>query len=106
MSTSSSRYTNMAVFLHWLIAVAIIFQLGLGWRMGDEPKGAGLYVLFQLHKSIGFTILLLSVLRLLWRLTHKVPILPNTMPQWEKTAASLAHWAFYGIMFGLPLTGW
>ena len=106
MSTASSRYTNTAVFLHWLIALAIIFQLGLGWRMGDEPKGAGLYMLFQLHKSIGFTILLLSVLRLLWRLTHKVPILPNTMPQWEKTAASLAHWAFYGIMFGLPLTGW
>jgi cytochrome b561/polyisoprenoid-binding protein YceI len=106
MSTSSSRYTNTAVFLHWLIALAIIFQLGLGWRMGDEPKGAGLYALFQLHKSIGFTILFLSLLRLLWRLTHKAPALPSSMPQWEKTAATLAHWAFYGIMLGLPLTGW
>jgi cytochrome b561 len=106
MSTASSRYTNTAVFLHWLIALAIIFQLGLGWRMGDEPKGAGLYALFQLHKSIGFTILFLSLLRLLWRLTHKAPALPSSMPQWEKTAATLAHWAFYGIMLGLPLTGW
>jgi cytochrome b561/polyisoprenoid-binding protein YceI len=106
MSTSSSRYTNMAVFLHWLIAALIIFQLGLGWRMGDEPKGAGLYALFQLHKSIGFTILFLSLLRVFWRLTHKAPALPNAMPQWEKTAATLAHLAFYGIMLGLPLTGW
>jgi cytochrome b561 len=106
MSTSSSRYTNMAVFLHWLIAALIIFQLGLGWRMGEEPKGAGLYALFQLHKSIGFTILFLTLLRVFWRLTHKAPALPNAMPQWEKTAATLAHLAFYGIMLGLPLTGW
>lgn len=106
MTTASSRYTNTAVFLHWLIAAAIIFQLGLGWRMGDEPKGAGLYALFQLHKSIGFTILFLSLLRVFWRLTHKAPALPHAMPQWEKTAATLAHLAFYGIMLGLPLTGW
>ena len=48
----------------------------------------------------------LSLLRLLWRLTHKAPALPSSMPQWEKTAATLAHLAFYGIMLGLPLTGW
>lgn len=106
MGTSSARYNNIAVLLHWLIAAAIIFQLGLGWRMGDEPKGAGAYALFQLHKSIGFSILFLSVFRVVWRLTHKAPELPNTMPQWEQWAAKLAHLAFYGIMLGLPLTGW
>jgi polyisoprenoid-binding protein YceI/cytochrome b561 len=74
--------------------------------MGDEPKGAGAYALFQLHKSIGFSILFLSVFRVVWRLTHKAPELPNTMPQWEQWAAKLAHLAFYGIMLGLPLTGW
>lgn len=105
-STSSARYNNIAVLLHWLIALAIIFQLGLGWRMGDEPKGAGAYALFQLHKSIGFSILFLSVFRVVWRLTHQAPALPNTMPQWEQWAAKLAHLAFYGIMLGLPLTGW
>ena len=106
MDTSSTRYNNIAVLLHWLIAFVIIFQLGLGWRMGDESKGAGAYALFQLHKSIGFTILLLSVLRLLWRITHKAPKLPSTMPQWEQWAAKLTHLAFYGVMLGLPLTGW
>lgn len=105
-STTSNRYNNTAVLLHWLIAAAIIFQLGLGWRMGDEPKGAGAYALFQLHKSIGFSILFLSLFRVFWRLTHKAPELPNTMPQWEQWAAKLAHLAFYGIMLGLPLTGW
>lgn len=105
-STSSARYNNIAVLLHWLIAAAIIFQLGLGWRMVDEPKGAGAYALFQLHKSIGFSILFLSVFRLLWRISHKAPPLPNAMPQWEQMAAKIAHLAFYGIMLGLPLTGW
>lgn len=106
MTTSQKHYSKVAVSLHWLIAAAIVFQLALGWRMGEEPKGPGLYALFQLHKSIGFTILFLSLFRLGWRLTHTAPPLPAAMPRWEQLAAKLAHLAFYGIMIGLPLSGW
>lgn len=106
MTTSQKHYSKVAVTLHWLIAAAIVFQLALGWRMGDEPKGPGLYALFQLHKSIGFVILFLSLFRLGWRLTHTAPPLPVAMPRWEQLAAKLAHLAFYGIMIGLPLSGW
>lgn len=106
MNATRNRYTKVAIFLHWLIAAAIIFQMVLGWRLGDAPKGATAYALFQLHKSIGFTILFLSVARLAWRFMHTPPALPSRMKAWEKTASHLVHMGFYGIMIGLPLTGW
>jgi cytochrome b561/polyisoprenoid-binding protein YceI len=104
--TPSSRYTGVAVILHWLIAAAILFQIILGWRMGDEPKGPATYAIFQLHKSIGITILLLSLARLAWRLFHRPPPHPAGQPRWETIASQVVHVAFYVIMIGLPITGW
>ena len=100
------RYTTVAIILHWLIAAAIIFQIILGWRMGDEAKGPATYAIFQLHKSIGITILLLSVARLAWRLFNPPPPHPATQPRWETIASQIVHVAFYVIMIGLPVTGW
>lgn len=106
MAASRTRYTTVAIVIHWLIAAAIIFQIILGWRMGDGPKGPTTYALFQLHKSIGITILLLSLLRLAWRLFNKSPAAPVGQPKWEQAASKLVHVGFYVIMIGLPLTGW
>ena len=103
---SRKRYTTVAIVLHWLIAAAIIFQVILGWRMGDGPKGATTYAIFQLHKSIGITILLLSLGRLAWRLFNKPPPHPVAQPRWETIASHVVHVAFYVIMIGLPVTGW
>ncbi|HEX5277226.1 MAG TPA: YceI family protein, partial [Fluviicoccus sp.] len=101
-----NRYTPVAIILHWVIAAAILFQLALGWRMGDLPKGPGAFALFQLHKSIGFLILFLVAARVAWRLTHRPPPLPAAMASWEKVLSKLVHLAFYGIMIALPVTGW
>jgi cytochrome b561/polyisoprenoid-binding protein YceI len=101
-----TRYTTVAIILHWLIAAAILFQIILGWRMGDEAKGPATYAIFQLHKSIGITILLLSVARLAWRLFNPPPHHPATQPRWETIASHVVHVAFYVIMIGLPVTGW
>lgn len=106
MAASRTRYTTVAIVIHWLIAAAIIFQIILGWRMGDGPKGPTTYALFQLHKSIGITILLLSLARLAWRLFNKPPAPPEGQPKWERVASKLVHIGFYVIMIGLPLTGW
>jgi cytochrome b561/polyisoprenoid-binding protein YceI len=103
---SRKRYTTVAIILHWLIAAAILFQIILGWRMGDEPKGPATYAIFQLHKSIGITILLLSLARLAWRLFNKPPPHPVGQPRWETIASHVVHVAFYVIMIGLPVTGW
>ncbi|WP_419319749.1 YceI family protein [Caulobacter sp. ErkDOM-E] len=106
MAATRTRYTTVAIVIHWLIAAAIIFQIILGWRAGDGPKGPETFALFQLHKSIGITILLLSLFRLAWKLTHTSPPPPVGQPNWERIASHVVHWGFYVIMIGLPLTGW
>ncbi|WP_066684091.1 cytochrome b/b6 domain-containing protein [Caulobacter sp. CCH9-E1] len=107
MAVTRTRYTTVAIVLHWLIAAAIIFQIIIGWRMGDGPKGSPTtFALFQLHKSIGFTILLLSVARLAWRIFNRTPAPPVHQPRWEQIASKIVHVGFYVIMIGLPLTGW
>jgi cytochrome b561/polyisoprenoid-binding protein YceI len=106
MAASRTRYTTVAIVIHWLIAAALIFQIILGWRMGDGPKGPTTYALFQLHKSIGITILLLSLARLAWRLFNPPPHPLEGQPKWEQVASKLVHIGFYVIMIGLPLTGW
>jgi len=106
MPASELSYGVVAKWMHWLIALAIIAMLVIGWTMTDLPNGSQKFALFQWHKSIGITILLLSVLRLVWRLVHPVPPLPPAMPGWEKFAARASHALLYILMIGMPLTGW
>ena len=104
------RYSAVAIVLHWAIAIAILLMIPLGWWMGDaidNPETQGqAFAAFQLHKSVGLSILALSLVRLVWRLTHKPAALPAHMPAWEKFVAIATHWAFYALMIGIPLTGW
>jgi len=107
MSAPSERYTTVAIVLHWLIAVSIVGMLFGGWYMTDLPDGApGQYALYQFHKSLGITILLLTVARIIWRVMNPPPPLPDDMNGLEKTASHLVHLGFYGLMIALPLTGW
>ncbi|MBP6878035.1 MAG: YceI family protein [Phenylobacterium sp.] len=100
-----ARYSAVAIVLHWLIAAAIVFQVIIAWRMGGGRTPEG-FALVQLHKSIGITVLLLSLARLVWRLTHRPPPPPAGMATWEKALAKVAHVGLYVIMIGLPITGW
>ncbi|MEO1193884.1 MAG: cytochrome b [Pseudomonadota bacterium] len=110
MQDVQERYTSVAIALHWLIAASIILQLASGLWMADainEPATQALaFEVYQWHKSLGLTVLILSLLRLLWRLTHRVPGLPDGMKPWEIMAAKATHVLFYVIMIVMPLTGW
>jgi cytochrome b561 len=104
---SQTSYGTVAKTLHWLIAAAIIAMLAIGWIMTSLPRtDPEKFTLFQLHKSVGITILLLSLFRLAWRLTHRAPPLPAAMPGWEKFAARATHALFYVLIIGMPLVGW
>ena len=112
--TDTPRYTSIAIILHWIIAALLIGMVFFGWYMEDLSHGfqAGEVPLenvlqaYNWHKTIGLLILLLSLARLVWRLTHKTPGMPDGMKPWEKMAAHAVHWAFYVIMIGLPIMGW
>jgi len=108
MMPDKQRYSIIAIGLHWLIAIMIIGQLAGGMLMVNlsVEQGALKFELFQWHKSFGVTIFILSVVRLLWRLTHKPPGLPNNMNRFEVFAANFTHLAFYGFMLTIPLIGW
>lgn len=100
------RYSTPAIILHWIIAAAIILQIVLAkWRMEGPPTPAT-FAAIQLHKSVGVTILLLSLARLAWRLVNPPPPEPAGLARWETVLAKVVHWAFYAIMIGMPLTGW
>lgn len=130
----TTRYGTAAIVLHWTIAALILYNLYLGLQYSglgvlhlfhvpvlkglagtpavlnlpyDEAKGLASFTLLQLHKSIGFTILALSLVRLALRLTfYPPPAEPETLKGWEKVSSAIVHWGFYAIMIGLPLTGW
>lgn len=98
-----SRYTIVAIVLHWVVAAFLLFEVGLGLRM-EAAHGSTKFAIFQLHKSIGITILMLVVLRLLWRFYRTPPAI--VAKPWEKTLAHAVHWGFYLLLFALPLSGW
>ena len=98
-----ARYTSVARALHWIIAILILGNLFRGFAHDALPKD---WVVMPVHKSIGLTVLALTLLRIVWRLTHRAPPLPAAMPAWEKGAAHATHVLFYALMLVLPLSGW
>ncbi|MCK0070682.1 cytochrome b [Kordiimonas laminariae] len=109
-ANNTERYTKVAILLHWLIAFAIIGLMAAGiWMTGaikEKETQATAFEVYQIHKSIGLTVLVLSVVRLIWRFTHKAPAMPSGMVAWERMAAHTTHFLFYALMIGLPITGW
>lgn len=101
----SGRYSMVAIVLHWLIALAIVLQIVLSGRM-DGPHTPQVFAVTQLHKSIGITILLASLLRLGWRLLHPPQPMPMTLAPWERRLAQATHLGFYVVIIAMPLTGW
>jgi len=101
------RYGDVAVGFHWLLAFLIIGLLAMGKYMTHLDVNDPLrFELTQWHKSFGIVVLVLSVLRLLWRLTHAAPAHPADAPAWEKRAANTAHFLLYALILILPISGW
>ncbi len=99
----TERYNRVAMALHWLIALLMIPMLFFGEDLMNKHGGPALP---SLHVTIGVTILILTLVRLAWRIAHPPPPLPETMPGWEKAASKASHALFYFLLIALPLTGW
>jgi cytochrome b561 len=128
MNQHKTRYTKTAIILHWVIGLLILGMFAFGYYMSDVPKDLpkvetlnlfdlGVYNLqlsepvtprafyFNLHKSIGVTLLALIFIRLIWRITHTAPDFPATMQAWEKKLADAVHKVLYLLMLAVPLSG-
>jgi cytochrome b561 len=105
---SLSRYGSVAITLHWLIAIVVILNICLGLYMSEvlaESDSARLAIL-QLHKSIGLTVLALSLLRLGWRIANPVPPLPDSISPRLRVLARATHYLLYFLIIAIPLSGW
>lgn len=104
-TTSSARYARGSVILHWLIALLIVINFAAAWVSEDMPKEQAMQIMGN-HKAFGITILLLTVLRVIWRLMHKAPPLADTLASWEVALSKVTHLLLYVLMLGIPLSGW
>ena len=99
------HYTGVAKFLHWAVALIIITMLTFGQGFDDIVIEDELLFSLSAHSSLGFTVIGLIVLRILWRLGHKPPALPENVSDNQKTAAKWSHMLLYVLMVIVPLTG-
>jgi cytochrome b561 len=101
------RYTYTAMLLHWLIALLVVAAFTMGVVMTDIPGLTPTKLrYYSWHKWMGVTVLLLAVLRVLWRLGHAAPAYPATMPRWQQGAARGLHGLLYVLIFAVPLSGY
>ena len=101
-------YGTVAIALHWLIGAALIAQIVFGFMLDDlAPRGTPARAnIINLHKSFGIVLFGLIVARVLWRLRHRPPAWPLSMPAWQMSAARLGHGALYACMLVMPLAGY
>ena len=102
---SAARYSRGAIVLHWLIALLIMLNFAAAWVAEDMPKEDAAVIMGN-HKAIGITILVLTLVRIGWKLTHKAPPLVETLKAWEAALAKVTHGLMYLLMLAIPLAGW
>ncbi|HLY07007.1 MAG TPA: cytochrome b [Rhizomicrobium sp.] len=107
-ANTPSRYGAVAMMLHWLIAVLLLVNIAIGLYvaevMADSDPMHG--AVLQFHKSIGLTVLALSVLRVVWRVVNPAPPLPQAMARGTRVFAHVSHFFLYVLILIIPLTGW
>jgi cytochrome b561 len=104
---SALRYGTIAMGLHWLIAAFVIANICLGLYMGDLPRSdPSKFTIIQIHKSIGLTVLVFSIIVVLWRLWNPPPALPSGMSAPMRLAAHATHLLLYLLIVIIPLSGY
>ena len=103
--TEHSQYGTTAKVLHWLVVALLLAQYLIGWLMPDIHRGMKPGAAMTFHVSVGLFILLLIVLRFVWRLTH--PVAPeSSLPRWQRLSSEAVHWLLYALVLATTATGW
>lgn len=109
-TATEKPYTPVAIVLHWLLGALILGMFTMGVYMSDLPFSPWRLKLYNWHKWAGVTFLILTVLRLLWRISHRPPALPEAlaqaMPSWQHRAYHATHHLLYALFFAVPVIGW
>ncbi|MDP2806022.1 MAG: cytochrome b, partial [Gallionellaceae bacterium] len=106
MSPFVLRYNNIAIALHWLMALLIFVVFPLGVYMHELPLSPTKLQLYSYHKWLGITVLVLAMARVFWRAKNPPPPLPYDTPNWEKMVSHATHLTLYFLLLAVPLSGW
>jgi cytochrome b561 len=99
------QYGTPAKAFHWLIVALLAAQYPIGWLMPDIHRGMTPGAGMTFHVSIGLSVLVLTTLRLVWRLTH--PVAPeSSLPPWQRVSSEAVHWLLYVLVLATTLSGW
>lgn len=94
-----------AIILHWVMALLMIGMVVIGLYMTNLPVSPEKFKFYGWHKEFGMVVLMLVMIRIVWRIKNILPSL-SALPAWERWAAYATHWVFYIFMFALPISGW
>lgn len=103
--TDRTQYDTTAKVLHWLVVALLLAQYLIGWLMPDIHRGMKPGDAMTWHISVGIVILALIVVRLVWRLTHRVAP-ESSLEPWQRSAAEAVHWLMYGLVLLTTISGW
>jgi cytochrome b561 len=102
---ATRRYGAVAKIIHWTVLGFLIVQYAIGWLMPDIHGGMEPGRAMIVHISLGLTILVLTVMRLAWRILY--PVMPeSSLPAWQRYASGTVHWLLYALVIATTVTGW
>jgi cytochrome b561 len=107
ITNSVDRYGLVSRFLHWVMALLILAMIGIGAYMTDLAKEDPLRAqLYSMHKAVGVTLLGLAIIRILWILASRPPVMPAALQRWEIVLAKSTVGILYLLMLVTPIAGY
>ncbi len=103
---TTSSWGSAARAFHWILGITIIGMLAFGWWMNHIPARPDRLFYRSIHADIGYVVLLLTVLRLIWRGFNPAPAMPPETPKWQRIAAHISHGALYLVVILVTMLGW
>jgi cytochrome b561 len=100
----ATRYSPVAMSLHWIMAALILFSGIVGLLLDDWPKASKL-LWINIHAQVGLLVLVLLIARIWWRRTHTPPELPPDVSEISRRVSHPAHLLIYAVMLVTPLVG-
>jgi cytochrome b561 len=105
-NATSAGYTTTAKSLHWLILALLVVQFAIAWTMPHIGRDTKPETLINLHFSLGVVVLVVVVIRLMWRVIHGEPVPVDGVAPWQVQSARILHWLLYLLLFVIPILGW
>jgi cytochrome b561 len=103
---TSSSWGSVARWFHWILGITIIGMLAYGWWMNHVPARADRFFYRSIHADIGYLVLILTVLRVIWKAINPTPALPPDTPRGLRIAARVNQWALYVVTIVVAMLGW